>query len=84
MRRYISFSSTREVAEAGAQPQQLPLRRTQEVARQSLVNVGGLTYPLLQRASIRRTALGRHQSRLSLTRASIEGVVRAALRQVPA
>jgi hypothetical protein len=53
MRRYISFSSTREVAEADAQPQQqLPLRRTQEVARQSLLNVGGLTYPLLQRASM--------------------------------
>jgi hypothetical protein len=52
MKRYISFSSTREVAEAGAQPAQLPLRRTQEVARQSLVNVAGLTYPLLQRASM--------------------------------
>lgn len=52
MRRYISFSSTREVAEAGAPPQQLPLRKTQEAARQSLVNVGGLTYPLLQRAAM--------------------------------
>ena len=52
MRRLISFSSTREVAEAGAPPLQLPLRRTQEVARQSLVNLGGLTYPILQRASM--------------------------------
>lgn len=52
MRRYISFSCTREVAEAGAPPQQLPLRKAQEVARQSLVNVAGVTYPLLQRASM--------------------------------
>jgi hypothetical protein len=50
MRRYISFSATREVMEAGTLPP-LPLRRTQELARQSLVNFGGLTYPLLQRAS---------------------------------
>lgn len=52
MKRNIEFSSTREVAEAGAQPAQLPLRRTQEVARQSLVNVAGLNYPLLQRTSM--------------------------------
>src|SRR5262249_4788821 len=50
-RRNISFSSTREVAEAGAPPQQLPLRRTQEVARKSLVNIGGLKYPPPQRPS---------------------------------
>lgn len=52
MKRYISFSCTREVAEPVASPQQLPLRKTQEAARRSLINVGGLTYPLLQRASM--------------------------------
>src|SRR5438094_363163 len=51
MKRYISFSATREVAEVG-QPVPLPLRRTQDVARQSLINVGGLTYPLLQRSAM--------------------------------
>jgi hypothetical protein len=52
MRRFISFSSTREEAEGPGTPQQLSLRKTQEAARQSLVNVGGLTYPLQQRASM--------------------------------
>lgn len=52
MKRYISFSSTREVTDPVASPQQLPLRKTQEAARRSLVNVGGLTYPLQQRASM--------------------------------
>jgi hypothetical protein len=51
MKRFISFSATREEAEPG-QPAPLQLRRTQEIARQSLVNVGGLTYPLLQRAAM--------------------------------
>jgi hypothetical protein len=51
MKRYISFSATREVTEAN-QPVPLPLRRTQDVARQALVNLGGLTYPLLQRSSM--------------------------------
>lgn len=48
MRRYFAFSATREGAEA-ALPVRLPLKRTQEAVRKSLINVGGLTYPLLQR-----------------------------------
>lgn len=52
MRRFFSFYGTREAAEVTTLPPQLPRRKTQEIARQSLINVGGTTYPLLQRASM--------------------------------
>ena len=51
MKPAISFSASRETTESGV-PKPLQLRHAQEVARQSLVNVGGVSYPLHQRAAL--------------------------------